>query len=99
MSRHTKITATGKKKGGYLIDLGDNQDTWLEGGGWRDRGCQPFVDGASKTTRIGDPWNGETKLEWFAQGICPASEYKTCIRYSLESAELACKLRAIKESQ
>ena len=94
----TRIQPTGKSKGGYLIDLGDNQDTWLEGGGWRDRGCVPYVGGASKTSRIGDPFNGETKLEWFAQGICPTSDYKTGMRYSFDTAEKACKIRAIKES-
>ena len=94
----TKIHGTIKKKGGYLIDLGDNQDTWMEGGGWRDKGCDPVVGGPSKTTRIGDPWNGEVKLEWFAQGICPSSEYNTGTKYSMESAEQACKLKAIKES-
>ncbi|EAU70525.1 possible Flavivirus glycoprotein, immunoglobul [Synechococcus sp. BL107] len=99
LGKDKEIISTVKKNDGYLIDLGENQDNWLEGGGWRDKGCKPYVNGASKTTRIGDPWNGEVKLEWFAQGICPSNTYNTGIKYSLASAELACKLRAIKESE
>jgi len=92
----TVVHGTIKKKGGYIIDLGDNQDLWMEGGGWRDKGCDPVASGPSKTTRIGDPWNGEVKLEWFRQGLCPSSEYKTGATYSIEKAEKICKLQAVK---
>lgn len=94
----TKIPATDNVPAGYLIDLGDDKESWMDGPEWRDRKCQPVVNGPSKTDRIGDPWNGMVKLEWFRQGSCPFSELDLGKTYSMEDAEEACKVKALKES-
>lgn len=94
----TKVPASRKTPAGYLIDLGNDQEMWMEGGKWREMGCYPVVGGPSKTSRIGDPWNGEVKLEWFRQGSCPSSEFNTGKTYNLADAETVCKLEAIKNT-
>ena len=94
----TRLPKTKKVPAGYLIDLGDDKESWMDGPEWRDRGCAPVVNGPSKTDRIGDSYNGIIKLEWFRQGSCPTSEFFLGHTYSMDDAEYACKLESIKES-
>lgn len=82
---------------GYLFDLGSDNTIWMDGGEWRDRGCNPVTKGQSRTTRTGDSYNGIIKLEWFRQGTCSKSELNLGGVYSLDEARNTCKLKAIQE--
>ncbi|WP_413351501.1 hypothetical protein [Prochlorococcus sp. MIT 1227] len=97
MGKEKVESSAGKVREGYLIDLGDDNSVWMDGPEWRDRGCKPVTKGQSRTTRIGDPWNGFLKLEWFRQGTCSKSELKLGGTYSLGEAKNACELKAIEE--
>ncbi len=87
----------GKVSDGYMIDLGNDKTSWMDGHEWREKGCKPVVKGPSNTSRIGDSYNGIVKLEWFRQGICPTSELKLGAKYSLDDAKNACELKSMQE--
>ena len=100
--------SAGQRANGYLIDLGNDNDRWMEGKGWEDLGCVAHTDGPYK--RQSDRRN-ETKLllpigfgaagvgyggrsyEWFRQGWCGTDSIKLSQRYGYYDAKLICESR------
>lgn len=80
---------------GYLIDLGSDEYSWLEGDGWREKGCEPYTEGPYR--RNSDNLRGEGILgrgrsfEWFRQGWCEDDKIVLDRLYSLEEANILCQ--------
>ena len=83
---------TGSK--GYLIDLGNEESRWMQGGEWRDKGCQPNQEGSAFSTDSRD-WIWEKGLrEFFRQGWCPSESIELDQPITTEEAKLQCELQA-----
>jgi hypothetical protein len=80
--------------GRYLIDLGDTDTRWLEGKGWKDKGCSAHTEGQYK--RQSDEqqtfWGNQRSFEWFRQGWCKEPQIELDQNYSLVEAKTLCEL-------
>ncbi|MEB3342664.1 hypothetical protein [Okeania sp.] len=78
---------------GYLIDLGNEDSSWLEGGSWKDKGCVANTVGPYK--RQSDQrrtfWNNQRSYEWFRQGWCQEPEIVLDKTYSPDEAKILCE--------
>ena len=79
---------------GYLIDIGNTENRWLEGKQWQAKGCAAFTKGPYKrqSDKNSTFWNTERSYEWFRQGWCPNSSIELEQPYSIEEAKLRCEL-------
>lgn len=84
--------AVEKRPEGYLIDLGNSDSRWLEGGGWRELGCHPFADGPKRRQQTITSWGFDSVNQWFRQGICKTDSVELKQAYSPEDAKLACEI-------
>lgn len=93
-----------KKKGDFLVDLGDNEYDWWEGNGWRDKGCEPNTTGPYRRQtddfrQEGGFWKfGKGRsFEWFRQGWCQKDHVVLDENYSVEEAKLRCEVGFVDE--
>lgn len=91
--------AVEKRPDGYLIDLGNSDSRWLEGGGWRELGCQPFTDGPKRRQQTITSWGFDSVNQWFRQGICKTDSIELKQAYSPEDAKLACEIEELGASR
>jgi hypothetical protein len=84
-----------KKPQGYLIDLGNSDSRWLEGGGWRELGCQPYADGPKRRQQTITAWGFDSVNQWFRQGICQNESVQLKQAYTPEDAKLACEIQEL----
>jgi len=92
-----------KRPNGYLIDLGNDQSRWLEGGGWERKGCKAFTKGPNRA-EVADPGKGLLRVgkynyTWFRQGTCPSNELELSQPYGIEDAKLQCELNALQANK
>lgn len=88
-----------ESNGRYLIDLGDNETKWLQGGGWRDKECRPNTSGQSRKqneeyfvrTNVGI-FPEVKRYEWFRQGWCKQPQLELDQNYSIDEAKTLCEL-------
>ncbi len=81
---------------GYLIDLGNNDSRWLEGGPWKSKGCVPFEEGPKRRQQAITSWGFDSVTQWFRQGWCPSETLEFNQSYGLEDAKLRCELGDLK---
>ena len=84
--------AVKEANGRYLIDLGDNETRWLEGGAWKDKLCSVNRDGPFRRVANRNVWTPETNSDWFRQGWCKEPQIELDQNYSVDEAEKLCKL-------
>jgi hypothetical protein len=88
------FVATAIRKGpeGYLIDLGNNDSRWMEGGPWKAKGCVPYLGGPKRRQQAMTSWGFDSVNQWFRQGWCPNETLELNQSYGLEEAKLRCEL-------
>ena len=88
------FVATSIKKGpeGYLIDLGNNDSRWLEGGAWRAKRCNPYLEGPKRRQQAITSWGFDSVTQWFRQGWCATETLEFNQPYGLEDAKLRCEI-------
>ena len=86
--------ATAIRKGpeGYLIDLGNNDSRWMEGGPWKAKGCVPNQDGPKRRQQAMTSWGFDSVNQWFRQGWCPTESLELNQPYGLEDAKVRCEV-------
>lgn len=84
-----------EKSNGYLVDLGNNDTRWLEGGSWKDLGCTPYTEGPKRRQQSMTVWGFDSVNTWFRQGICSKEAVELDQPYSPEEAKSACELREV----
>ena len=82
---------------GHLIDLGNQESRWFEGGAWRDKSCEPFVDGPSRTVGTRNAWDIDTVRQWFRQGWCQQESLEIDQPNTYDDANYLCEMQAYKE--
>ena len=91
-----KFTASSIKEGpqGYLIDLGSDENRWMEGPQWKELGCAAYSDGPYKrqSDLISTFWSSARSYEWFRQGWCSTPVLTLEQPVSMEEAKLKCEL-------
>lgn len=83
-----------KEGSGNLIDLGNNESRWLEGGAWKSLGCEPFIPGPQKITQTMSSWN-YNKHQWFRQAVCPQPFVELDQPIGVSDAKLMCETNSI----
>jgi len=83
-----------ESNGRYLIDLGNSDTRWLEGKGWRDKGCTAHTEGPYKRQSDQNQtfWQKQRSYEWFRQGLCSQSQIELEQNYSVDEAKTLCEL-------
>ena len=99
VTRNFQATVIKDKGGKYLMDLGNDRTRWLEGGQWRQLGCDAFSKGPyyrqsdhNKNELSFIPGFKGRSFEWFRQGWCRGNIIELEQPYSLDEATLACKM-------
>jgi hypothetical protein len=82
-----------EKKDGHLVDLGNDDSRWLEGGAWKNLGCLPYIEGPKKRQQSMMLWGFDSVSTWFPQGICTSELADLNQSYSVEEATTMCELR------
>lgn len=82
-----------RRAGGYLIDLGNDDSRWLEGGPWKDLGCKPYDEGPKRRQQSMTTWGFDSVNTWFRQGICSRDSVQLNQPYSIDEAKALCELR------
>ena len=82
-----------KKKDGYLVDLGNDDSRWLEGGAWKNLGCAPYTEGPKRRQQSMTVWGFDSVNTWFRQGICTRESVELNQPYSAEEAKTVCELK------
>ncbi len=83
---------------GYLIDLGSDDNRWMEGKGWEDLGCLAHTDGPYKRQsdmQTRGLFRGPRSYEWFRQGWCKTNSIELSQPYGIEDAKNQCELEAL----
>jgi hypothetical protein len=83
-----------KEGGGYLIDLGNNESRWLEGGAWKSLGCEPHIPGPQRITQTMSAWN-YNKHQWFRQAVCPQTFVELDQPIGAADAKLMCETNSV----
>ncbi len=87
------------RKSGYLIDLGNVDNRWMEGKGWEDLGCIAHTDGPYKRQSdlrtSGLFGNQGRSYEWFRQGWCSTSSIELSQPYGSDDAKRQCEMEAL----
>jgi hypothetical protein len=92
----SKVVAKGvsESQNSYLVDLGDNETRWLEGKGWKEKGCTANTQGQYK--RQSDKFNtffgNQRSYEWFRQGFCSTPTIQLEQNYTIDEAKTLCEL-------
>lgn len=81
------------KSKGYLIDLGNDDSRWLEGGAWKTLGCTPYTEGPKRRQQSMTVWGFDSVNTWFRQGICSKDSVELNQPYSAEEAKTVCELK------
>ena len=82
-----------KKNDGYLVDLGNDDSRWLEGGAWKNYGCLPYTEGPKRRQQSMTVWGFDSVNTWFRQGICTSESVELNQPYSAEEAKTVCELK------
>ena len=92
---------SGSNETGYLIDLGNQESRWLEGGQWAEKGCIAYTRGPYNREDV--PKKGlfgkRRSYQWFRQGWCSQSSIELEQPYTLEEAKLRCELGVAPEQK
>lgn len=84
-----------KKSDGYLVDLGNNDSRWLEGGAWKELGCTPYTEGPKRRQQSMTVWGFDSVNTWFRQGVCSQESVELNQPYSADEAKIVCELREV----
>jgi len=87
--------STEKKTEGYLIDLGNSDSRWLEGGAWKELGCTPYGDGPKRRQQNMTSWGFDSVNTWFRQGICSSETVQLKQPYAIEEAKTLCEIQEL----
>jgi len=82
--------AVGQKDIRYIVDAGNEYTRWMEGSGWRVKGCEPHGEGPRRDSTYENAW-GTQKRTFFRQGACPSGSLELDQVNSLQEAEVLCK--------
>ena len=82
--------AVGRKNERYIVDAGNDYTRWMEGSGWRAKGCEPHGEGPRRDSYFVNGW-GTQKRTLFRQGACTAESMELDQVNSLQEAEVICK--------
>jgi hypothetical protein len=82
----------GRKGNGYIVDAGNDFTRWMEGWGWRAKGCEPHGEGPRRDSYYYNIW-GDQKRTLFRQGTCPSESLELDQINSLQEAEVLCKAK------
>lgn len=82
--------SVGRKRELYIVDAGNDFTRWMEGGGWRDKGCEPHGEGPRRDGYYQNAW-GKQKRSFFRQGACPSDSLEMEQVNTIQEAELLCK--------
>lgn len=74
----------------YVVDAGNDYTRWMEGSGWRTKGCEPHGEGPRRDSYYMNAW-GTQKRTLFRQGACPSASLELDQINSLQEAEVLCK--------
>jgi hypothetical protein len=85
--------STEKKAEGYLIDLGNNDSRWLEGGAWKELGCTPYGEGPKRRQQNMTVWGFDSVNTWFRQGVCSSNAIELKQPYAAEEAKTLCEIQ------
>jgi hypothetical protein len=81
------------KPDAYLIDLGNTDSRWLEGGAWRELGCQPYTGGPKRRQQSITSWGLDSVTQWYRQGICNSETVALKQAYTAEDAKSTCEIQ------
>jgi hypothetical protein len=82
--------AVGQKDVRYIVDAGNDYTRWMEGSGWRAKGCEPHGEGPRRDSTYENGW-GIQKRTFFRQGACPSGSLELDQVNSLQETEVLCK--------
>lgn len=82
--------AVSQKDTRYVVDVGNDYTRWMEGSGWRSKGCEPHGEGPRRDSYYMNAW-GTQKRTLFRQGACPSASLELDQINSLQEAEVLCK--------
>jgi hypothetical protein len=82
--------AVSQKDTRYVVDAGNDYTRWMEGSGWRSKGCEPYGEGPRRDSYYVNAW-GTQKRTLFRQGACPSAQLELDQINSLQEAEVLCK--------
>jgi len=92
-TKHVEVSSSDKNSG-YLIDLGNADSRWLEGGQWAEKGCSAYTLGPYKREEV--PKKGmfgkRRSYQWFRQGWCSTPSIELDQPFTLNEAKTRCEL-------
>ena len=74
----------------FIVDLGNDYGRWMEGHGWRAKGCEPYGEGPARHGYYANGW-GTQKRSFFRQGNCKSPSVKLDQINTIHEAEILCK--------
>lgn len=83
------------KSDGYLVDLGNDDSRWLEGGAWKNLGCSPYTEGPKRRQQSMTVWGFDSVNTWFRQGVCKTESVELNQPYSADEAKTVCELKEV----
>ena len=88
----TKFVARSVEKRGnrFIVDAGNDYERWMEGHGWRAKGCEPYGEGPARHGYYMNGW-GTQKRSFFRQGNCKESSVMLDQVNTIQEAEILCK--------
>lgn len=88
-------TSIAKGPQGNLIDLGNDDSRWLEGGPWKEKGCIPNNEGPKRRQQTPTVWGFDSVNTWFRQAWCNTATIELSQPYGLEDAKIRCELGTV----
>lgn len=82
--------SVGRKREFYIVDAGNDYTRWMEGLGWRAKGCEPHGEGPRRDSYYENIW-GTQKRTLFRQGACASEPVRLDQLNSIQEAEALCK--------
>lgn len=82
--------SVGRKGELYIVDAGNDYTRWMEGWGWRAKGCEPHGEGPRRDDYYENFW-GKQKRTLFRQASCPSETMQLDQVNTLQEADLLCK--------
>ena len=94
MGRNFAATVIKENGSEYLMDLGSDENRWLEGKQWKALGCSAFTKGPYKRQSDNNStfWSSQRSYEWFRQGWCSGNNIELEQPYTMQEAKLACEM-------
>lgn len=89
--------SVGRKGSLYIVDAGNDYTRWMEGGGWRAKGCEPYGEGPRRDSYFVNGW-GTQKRTLFRQGSCPSEALQLDQVNTIHEAEVLCQHGTVNQS-